>query len=56
MLKHVADGVASEIRYARETNKPVRYFSLKNLPNQMTEIKEVEVEFEPGLVIDDLKP
>lgn len=51
----IADGVASEIRYAKETDKPLKYFSLKNLPGQMAEIKEAEVEFESGLGNDDLK-
>ncbi|MDP2860087.1 MAG: hypothetical protein Q8N98_00010 [bacterium] len=52
----IADGVASEIRYAKKTGKAIRYFSLKNLPDQMTEIKEIEVMFESGLGQDDLKP
>lgn len=51
----IADGVASEVRYAKEQGKPVRYFSLEKLPDEMIEISEEEVEFEEGLGPEDLK-
>jgi len=52
----VSDGVASEIRYTREMGRPVKFFSLKELPQRMVEIQESEVEFEKGIARDDLLP
>lgn len=52
----ISDGVASEIRYTKEMDKPIRYFSLKDLPRRMVEIREEEVEFEEGTGKDDLSP
>lgn len=51
----ISDGIASEVRYAKEMRRKIRYFSLKGSPQKIVEIKEPEVEFEPGVMKGDLK-
>ncbi len=34
----LSDGVLSEIRYADELKMPIRYFSIANLPDQISEV------------------
>lgn len=45
----VSDGVASEIRYARELKMPIRYFDISTLPDSPQETTLAELPFETGL-------
>ena len=42
----VSDGVAAEIRLARQWGKPLRFFDIGGLPDEMREIGEEELVYE----------
>jgi hypothetical protein len=42
----IADGVLAEIRYARKLGKPVRYFTIHNLADKITELEATSLSFE----------
>ena len=42
----ISDGVMKEIKLAKEIKKPVKYFDISNLPNQIKEISEKNVKYE----------
>lgn len=44
----VSDGVLEEIRLAKKTDKPIKYFAVIN-SKEIKEISKTEVEFEEGL-------
>lgn len=45
----ISDGVASEIRFARELDMPIRYFDISSLPDSPTETSLDKLPFEAGL-------
>ena len=40
VIGKISDGVAAEIRLAKELNKPIKYFSTERLPKNLKQIKQ----------------
>ena len=45
----ISDGVLAEIQMFKKLNKPIRFFDISNLPNEVREISKNELIFEEGL-------
>jgi len=48
----IADGVLAEIKMFKTLGKPIRYFDISNIPNEIKEISEEELIFEPNVKAD----
>jgi len=46
VLGEIADGVEREIEIAKRLNKPIKYFDISKLPEEIKEISEKEIIFE----------
>jgi len=45
----ISDGVLAEIQMFKKLNKPIRFFDISNLPNEVREISKNELIFEEDL-------
>lgn len=50
----ISDGIASEVKYVKEMQKKIRYFSIEGSPQKIMEIKEGEIKFEKAVTKKDL--
>ena len=44
----IADGVKREIEIAKKLNKPIKYFDISKIPEEVKEISEKNIIFEKG--------